>query len=182
MGQWMGLPDFDDYEEYMCMCRRINKANRQDLKAMREAGAEGSFLRGAFTGSHNKDALELESPALIHELMGTMRERFATHVIRRTIDSVDYQNNQLFEMRPYKEHLMKLRMYDWEMDQLWSYAKDLVKENPIASSDTRKVCDSLSTWFSPTPYARRGMNGCPGRPSLQASCVLPSGPCIVPTA
>ena len=147
MGQWLGLANFTDYEEFSDMCRRINKGNRQDSKAMREAGAEGSVIRGVFTGSHNTDAPELESPALIRELMMTMRERFATHVIRRTIDSVDFEDNKLFGMCPYLEHTMKLRMYDWEMEQLRSFAKDLVKENLIASSDTRKVCHRNSCYL-----------------------------------
>ena len=43
-------------------------------------------------------------------------------------------------MHPYLEHTMKLRMYDWEMEQLRSFTKDLVKESLIASSDTHKVC------------------------------------------
>ena len=72
MGQWLGLPNFADYEEFSDMCHRINKANRQDSKAMHEAGVEGSMIHGVFTRSHNTDVPELESPALIRELMTTM--------------------------------------------------------------------------------------------------------------
>lgn len=126
MAQWMGIQKFDNYDEYTNMCRRINKANRQDSKAMQEAGAEANFIHGVFTGAHNKATPDLESPKLIHELMGTMQERFATHIICRTIDSVDHANQKLFGMRPYMEHIMKLRMYDWEMEQLCSFAKDIM--------------------------------------------------------
>ncbi|KAI5988912.1 hypothetical protein EDC04DRAFT_2614443 [Pisolithus marmoratus] len=123
MGQWMGVPNFNDYKEFLELNKEINWANRQDSKALREAGIEGNII------------------PVMHDWMIKMRERFAPHVIHRTIDSVDHSGNKLFGLRPYQEHTMKLQMYEWEMGALRTFAKDLVKENPIASADMRKVSD-----------------------------------------
>lgn len=139
MGQWIGIPGCNDFDEFSDMSRRISRASREDSKAVRDAGAEGSVLRGMLSGARNKDAPSLELPGLIHEIMQKMRERFATHIIRRTIDSVDYKGEKLFGMKPYLEHIMEVRMYDWEMEKLRETAKAMVQENPIASADTSKV-------------------------------------------
>ncbi|KIO00764.1 hypothetical protein M404DRAFT_151975 [Pisolithus tinctorius Marx 270] len=138
MGQWMGIPGFDDHREFLELNKEINRANRQDSKALREAGVEGSIIRGVFIGVRNQNTPDLLSPEVTREWMVKIRDRFAYYVIRRTIDSVDFGGNKLFGMRPYQEHILKLQMYDAEMGILRSFAKDLVKENPIASADTRK--------------------------------------------
>ncbi|KAI6029042.1 P-loop containing nucleoside triphosphate hydrolase protein [Pisolithus microcarpus] len=138
MGQWMGVPNFDDHKEFLELNKEINRANRQDSKALREAGIEGNIIRGVFIGVRNQNTPAMESPTVTRDWMIKMRERFAPHVIRRTIDSVDFAGKKLFGMLPYQEHTLKLQMYDWEMGALRSFAKDLVKENPIASVDTRK--------------------------------------------
>ncbi|KAF8422282.1 P-loop containing nucleoside triphosphate hydrolase protein [Boletus edulis BED1] len=138
MGQWMGIPGFDNFDEFSDMSRQINRASRADSKALRDAGAEGSIIRGMLSGARNKEAPSLELPGLVHEVMQKMRERFAANVIRRTIDSIDYKNEKLFGMKPYLEHVMEVRMYEWEMEMLRDIAKVLVQENPIASIDTRK--------------------------------------------
>lgn len=139
MGQWMGVPGFDDFPELLLMNKEINRASRQDSKTLREAGIEANIIRGVFIGLRNPNTPQLESPKVTTVWMGKIRERFAHYVIRRTIDSIDFAGNKLFGMRPYTEHVLKLKMYDWESGNLRRFAKDLVKENPIASADTRKV-------------------------------------------
>ncbi|KAI6144170.1 P-loop containing nucleoside triphosphate hydrolase protein, partial [Pisolithus thermaeus] len=108
-----------------------------------QAGIEGNIIRGVFIGVRNQNTPDMESPAVTRDWMIKMRERFAPHVIRRTIDSVDFAGNKLFGMLPYKEHTLKLQMYSWEMGALRTFAKDLVKENPIASKP-----ESLEKWQS----------------------------------
>ncbi|KAG6370138.1 P-loop containing nucleoside triphosphate hydrolase protein [Boletus reticuloceps] len=146
MGQWMGIPGFDNFDEFYDMSRQINRASRADSKALRDAGAEGSIIRGMLSSAPNKEAPSLELPGLVHEVMQKMRERFAANVIRRTIDSIDYKNEKLFGMKPYLEHVMEVRMYEWEMEMLRDIAKVLVQENPIASIDTRKWLLKAASW------------------------------------
>ncbi|KAI6137600.1 P-loop containing nucleoside triphosphate hydrolase protein [Pisolithus tinctorius] len=138
MGQWMGIPGFDNHNEFLELNKEINRANRQDSKALREAGIEGSIICGIFIGIRNQNTPDLLSPEVTREWMVKIRDRFAHNVIRRTINSVDHAGNKLFGLKPYLEHILKLRMYDNEMGVLRSFAKDLVRENPIASADTRK--------------------------------------------
>ena len=142
MGQWMGIPGFEDFKEYLLLNKEINRAHRQDTKALREAGIEANIVRGVFIGVRNPNTPDLESPKVTTGWMNKIRERFAHYVIRRTIDSIDYAGNKLFGMRPYTEHVLKLQMYDWESGNLRRFAKDLVKENPVASADTRKVSEN----------------------------------------
>ncbi|KAI9457025.1 P-loop containing nucleoside triphosphate hydrolase protein [Boletus coccyginus] len=91
------------------------------------------------SGSATKILPELQATAVTREWMAKIRDRFSYHVIRRTIDSVDHAGQKLFGMTPYQEHVLKLEMYPEEMQMLRGFAKDLVKENPIASADTRKT-------------------------------------------
>ena len=140
MGQWLGISEFDNYEELMRLNREMNRATRADTKALREAGAEGSVLRGMLIGGTNTNTPTLKVPKVVDEWMGVFRGCFAFHVIRRTIDSINPEGEKLFGMRPYMEHNLKLEMYDWEASELRAFAKDIFIENPLAGSDTRKVC------------------------------------------
>ena len=139
MGQWMGIPGFDDFKEYLQLNKEINQANQQDSKKLRDGGVDANIVRGVFISIRNPKMPDMELPIVTHTWMMKIRERFTVHVIQRTIDSVDYEGRKLFGMHPYIEHVLKLKMYNWEIAGLRNLAKDLVKENPIASSDTRKV-------------------------------------------
>lgn len=50
--------------------------------------------------------------------MVKMRECYASHVIRHTVDLVDHTGNKIFSIEPYLEHPMLVKMYDWEMSNL----------------------------------------------------------------
>lgn len=140
MGDLLGVRGFDKPEELQKMNRELNAASRRDAKTIRDAGAEGNELRGTLIGKVNKATPNLEFAPAMRTWMKVMRDHFAKHVIRRTIDSLDYRNQKLFGMRPYIEHFLKLRMYDWEMDNLRNFAKEIIKDNPMAAAaDTRKV-------------------------------------------
>ncbi|KAH0826426.1 hypothetical protein J3R83DRAFT_5404 [Lanmaoa asiatica] len=100
MGQLLGIQSFFDYQEFQTLNRDVNRATRHDNQSLREAGEEGSVLRGALTGSHNPDTPELEFRNVMLECMKKMRERFAPYVIRRTIDSLDSNGDKIFGMWP----------------------------------------------------------------------------------
>ena len=94
-----------------------------------------------------------------------MCDQFAKHVIHRTINSLNYHNQKLFSMWLYMEHFLMLHMYDWEMNNLCSFTKEIVKDNPIAAAaDTHKVSVFIYT-MSCLEAARMLIvnSGCPGR-------------------
>ncbi|KAI6144776.1 hypothetical protein BKA82DRAFT_4016897 [Pisolithus tinctorius] len=122
MGQWMGIPRFNNHHEFLELNKEINHANCQDSKALCKAGVEGSIIQGIFISMQNQNTPDLLSPEVTHEWMVKIHDH----------------SNKLFGMHPYQEHILKLQMYDTEMSILRSFAKDLVKENPIASADTHK--------------------------------------------
>lgn len=140
MGDLLGIKGFNDHEELLKMTRELNAASRKDAKEQREAGYEGNQLRGTLIGKVNPNVPASEFAPKMRQWMKLMRERFAIHIIRRTIDSKDPRGQKLFGMRPYQDHSLHLRMYDWEMENLRSFAKEIVKDNPMAAAaDTRKV-------------------------------------------
>lgn len=139
MGQLLGIKNFFDYEEFMTLNREISRATRRDNKALRDAGVEGSILRGMLVGAHNPETPNLEFGTVMREWMRKMRDRFALYVIRRTIDSLDTSGNKIFGMRPYLDHCLGVKMSAWEMSNLRDFAKEIVKDNPMATADTRKV-------------------------------------------
>lgn len=96
MGQWMGIEGFGDADELTKLNREMTRAARADSKALREAGKEGSILRGVLTGGSNKATPTLEVPKVLDAWMGTFRQRFAKFIIRQTIDSVSPDGAKLF--------------------------------------------------------------------------------------
>ncbi|KAG8213507.1 hypothetical protein J3R82DRAFT_12050 [Butyriboletus roseoflavus] len=139
MGDLLGIKGFDDHDELVKMTRELNAASRKDAKEQREAGYEGNQLRGTLIGKVNPNVPAAEFAPKMRQWMKVMRERFSTHIIQRTIDSKDPRGQKLFGMRPYQDHSLHLRMYEWEMENLRSFAKEIVKDNPMAAAaDTRK--------------------------------------------
>lgn len=145
--------------------REVNRATRRDNKVLREAGVEGSILRGVLVGKENPNTPELEFGNVMRQWMCKMRQRFARNVIRRTIDSLDCMGNKIFGMKPYMEHILKVKMYDWEMGNLRDFAKEIVKENLMASPDARKVsailCPGGQSGMHPPKEICKAWSSCP---------------------
>lgn len=166
MGQWMGILGFKDFKEYLLLNKEINCASWQDLKALCEAGIKANIMCGVFIRVRNPNTPDLKSPKVTTGWMNKICECFTHYIIHHTIDSINYTGNKLFGMWPYTEHILKLKMYDWELGNLCWFAKDLVKENPIASTDTCKV----SSVFFLTMFNMVFPDGHP-RTQLGTSCI-----------
>ncbi|KAF9218171.1 hypothetical protein BS17DRAFT_823391 [Gyrodon lividus] len=75
----------------------------------------------------------------MHKWMPVMCQRFSPHVIQCTINSMDYQGSKLFSLQPYLDHTLKLKMYNWEINSLQTFAKEIIQDNPMATvGDTQK--------------------------------------------
>ncbi|KAG2352396.1 P-loop containing nucleoside triphosphate hydrolase protein, partial [Suillus spraguei] len=129
MGQLLGLPQFKDAGQLKNMNRELTAAQRRDRKAQREAGVEGSMLRGVFVGSHNPEAAEEEYLPVMKRWMGRMREWFSPAVILRTLDSTDNTGSKILGLLPYHDHSLKIKLLDWEMENLKSIARDTLMTN-----------------------------------------------------
>ena len=90
-----------------CSYSTGSHAGPSNLKALREAGIDGSIIYGVFVGVRNNTP-DLQATAVTREWMSRIRDRFAYHVVRRTIDSVDHAGHKLW---PCREHVLKLEMY-----------------------------------------------------------------------
>ncbi|KAG2336037.1 hypothetical protein BDR05DRAFT_897311 [Suillus weaverae] len=95
------------------------------------AGVEGSMLRGVFAGSHNPEAAQEEYLPAMKQWMGRMREWFSPAVILRTLNSTDNTGNKILGLPPYHDHNLKIKLLDWEMENLRNIARGYIDDCPI---------------------------------------------------
>jgi hypothetical protein len=131
MGLLLGLPQFKDTAQLKTMNRELSAAQRRDRKAQREAGVEGSILRAVFVGNQNPEAAQEEYLPVMKTWMGRMREWFAPVVILRTVDSTDNMGNKILGLPPYHDHSLKIKLLDWEMENLRNIARGYLDDCPI---------------------------------------------------
>lgn len=131
MGQLLGLPQFKDTTQLKNMNRELAAAQRRDRKAQREAGVEGSMLRGVLVGTHNPEAAQEEYLPAMKQWMGRMREWFSPAVVLRTLDSTDNTGNRILGLPSYHDHSLKIELLDWEMENLRSIARGYIHDCPL---------------------------------------------------
>ncbi|KAG1792547.1 P-loop containing nucleoside triphosphate hydrolase protein [Suillus variegatus] len=95
------------------------------------AGVEGSMLRGVLVGSHNPEAAQEEYLPAMKQWMGRMREWFSPAVILRTLDSTDSTGSKILGLPPYHDHSLKIKLLDWEMENLRNIARGYIDDCPI---------------------------------------------------
>ncbi|KAG1717668.1 P-loop containing nucleoside triphosphate hydrolase protein, partial [Suillus occidentalis] len=94
------------------------------------AGVEGSILRAVFVGNQNPEAAQEEYLPVMKTWMGRMREWFAPVVILRTVDSTDNMGNKILGLLPYHDHSLKIKLLDWEMENLRNIARGYLDDCP----------------------------------------------------
>jgi hypothetical protein len=145
MGQLLGLQRFKDTAQLKAMNRELAAAQRRDRKAQREAGVEGSILRAVFVGNHNPDAAAEEYLPAMKQWMGRMRGWFSPAIILRTLDSTDNTGKKILGLPPYHDHSLKIKLLDWEMDNLRGIARGYLDDCPIVGmSKVRSITPSPS--------------------------------------
>ncbi|KAG1785036.1 P-loop containing nucleoside triphosphate hydrolase protein [Suillus plorans] len=95
------------------------------------AGVEGSMLRGVLVGTHNPEAAQEEYLPAMKQWMGRMREWFSPAVVLRTLDSTDNTGNRILGLPSYHDHSLKIKLLDWEMENLRGIAREYVHDCPI---------------------------------------------------
>lgn len=126
----------------MQMKRELDGAMRRDRKQQRQAGQVGNILRSVLVGRETHSQVpDLEYPEVMRQWMVKMRDYFAQHVIRRTVDSVNNKGEKIFGLKTYSEHYLLVKMFQWETDNLLRIAQNMVKDNPLATLiGAAKVC------------------------------------------
>lgn len=139
MGLLLSIEQFKDTTQLKTMNRELTAAQRRDRKAQREAGVEGSILRAVFVGNHNPEAAQEEYLPVMRKWMGRMREWFSPAVILRTIDSTDNTGNKILGLPPYHDHTLKIKLLDWEMENLRNIARGYLDDCPIVGMSKVKL-------------------------------------------
>ncbi|KAG2045712.1 hypothetical protein BDR06DRAFT_1015378 [Suillus hirtellus] len=131
MGQVLGLTSFQDSETYREMNKELSSALRKDRKAQKEAGVEGSVLRGLLVGAENPDRAQDEYGPVMKKWMGQMRGWFAPAIILRNLDSVDNTGTKILGLPPCHDHTLRMHLLPWEMSNLREIAKGYLQDSPV---------------------------------------------------
>ncbi|KAI6029955.1 P-loop containing nucleoside triphosphate hydrolase protein [Pisolithus microcarpus] len=106
-------------------------------------------LRGLLAGEESsaQDKSTAMRPVL-QKWVPFLREVFSKHVIRRTLDSLDYHGKKIFGLPPYQERIMLLELREWEKVRLAKITDELVhcpSLNTIAGAGKVSACEKCST-------------------------------------
>ncbi|KAG9308261.1 hypothetical protein JVU11DRAFT_12148 [Chiua virens] len=158
MGHVMGIPAFANKDKFDEMKKELNRAQARDRKAERASDDAADRLRGLLKGleEHNTIANSELYPK-IQEWMPRIRDAFAKHVIRRTLDSVDNLGEKIFGMQPYREHIMLVELREWETQALSALTSEIADDSALPTiAGAGKVSPSSLLWkrASRTPPPR----------------------------
>jgi SNF2 family DNA or RNA helicase len=134
MGHLLGIPQLFNKEKFDEMKREINRAQAKDRKTERQSESAADQLRGLLAGEkeHNTIVASELVPKL-REWIPWLRDAFDKRVIRRTLDSVDYENRPIFGMRPYCEHILLMELRDSEKEILAKLTNQMVEDTPLTT-------------------------------------------------
>ncbi|KAI6138975.1 P-loop containing nucleoside triphosphate hydrolase protein [Pisolithus tinctorius] len=161
MGRMMGISELRDKEKFDEMSRELSRAQAKDRKAERDSAEDR--LRGLLGGEEKTAERNTETRPVLQQWVPWLRDRFSKHVIRRTLDSLDYRGNKIFGLPPYQEHVMLLELREWERSRLATITEELVHSpsnfyiefrrgllhphmNPSSGNDTWSTPASLQEW------------------------------------
>ncbi|KAI6154544.1 P-loop containing nucleoside triphosphate hydrolase protein [Pisolithus tinctorius] len=102
---------------------------------------QANRLRGLLGGEEKTAERNTETRPVLQQWVPWLRDRFSKHVIRRTLDSLDYRGNKIFGLPPYQEHVMLLELREWERSRLATITEELVHSpsvNTIAGAGKAK--------------------------------------------
>lgn len=149
LGRLIGLEEFgSDHNDYWAATeRRLRLASASDRRGQTKDSKNVvlSTLKGkSGPGTTARSAYEKEMVITIKDI----RERFSGAVIRRTVRSVDNTGNTISGLEPFHEHVLILKLYQHEMENLELLAKDLVdgdahKVAKFAAGHVRTVRNKL---------------------------------------
>ncbi|KAG8214947.1 hypothetical protein J3R82DRAFT_10137 [Butyriboletus roseoflavus] len=111
----------------------MTKLLARDRKAERESENAAEHLRKLFSGNDPHDPTKTELYPKLQKYIPWLREVFSLHVIRCTLDSIDYLGRKIFGMRPYCEHVMLIELHDWEWRELNLLTNQIIEQTPLTT-------------------------------------------------
>jgi hypothetical protein len=138
------------------MQRGLTAALRRDRRARVENGEGSLVIRHLSKGE--KFNIDGDHTQEMGYWMEQIRERYRGHVIRRTVNSVDFEGKQIIGLEPYREHNLVLQLYEFEMANLDRLAGEVAED--CGSGGAIFASGKVST-LSFVSYVGR-----PGRPTL----------------
>lgn len=148
MGHLLGIPTLFKKEKFDEMKKELNRAQAKDRKTERQSETAADQLRGLLAGEEEYNTIVAsELVPKLREWIPWLRDAFDTRVIRRTLDSVDYENRPIFGMRPYCEHILLMELRDSEKEILAKLTNQMVEDTPLTTiAGAGKVSRSSNLW------------------------------------
>lgn len=181
MGHFMGIRPFFNKIQYDEVQRELTRAQAKDRRAERQSDEAGNHLRARLAGEGSHDLTKTEYHPCVQNHIPFVRDTFAKHVIRRTLDSIDYRGHKIFGMRPYREHIMLLELRQWEKQALSTLTDQMIESKP----ETTLISSANVSFYSPVLLApaftsqllpmRSGASSDWFRPFFRCVPTLPSG-------
>lgn len=150
MGHLMGIRPFFNKGRYDEVHRELNRAQAKDRKVERQSEKAGNHLRVLLSGEDSHDLTKTEYYLCLQKHIPFVRDTFAKHVIRRTLDSVDYRQQKIFGMKPYQEHIMLLELRQWERQALSVLTDQMLESKPAITV----VSSTSVSFYSSVPFLR----------------------------
>lgn len=131
IGNFLGIRGFeedaDELDEYRRMTDKFKRKDRAERKAagINEATVARAFVKGKKT---KRQDYETQYDRSLQEWIDKLRELFQEHIIRRTIDSLDWKGEPISGLPPYHEHPLLLTLTEEERSVLDQLAEQVVKE------------------------------------------------------
>ncbi|KAH9949213.1 P-loop containing nucleoside triphosphate hydrolase protein, partial [Amylocystis lapponica] len=167
MGRFLGIPAFegaDNDKEAHEMEKRLAAAQRRDRRLRNEVEDADQIVTRVAHGKGVKKAVEGEYPDEVLEAMQDIRQRFVGSVIRRTVNSVDNNNQPISGLSAYAQHSLLLTMTEAERLNVDNLAEEMAENAAGASSFTtgsnfylnirraltHPACNYIGDWVKPT--------------------------------
>lgn len=104
----MKITECFDVKKQKELTRSVNASMRKDRKAMNDSDQQYMLgLRDQHTATHTFTLVSTKDMA---RDMGTMRDLFRGRIVRRTVDSLDENGNQISGLNPPRYHDLHLKL------------------------------------------------------------------------
>ena len=134
LGRWLGILAYTGLagERLIETTKKaIAKARRDDNKALKTDAEAADRVKSLLRGKTGKYTLKFSDSEVTREVRSTMkkvRENFKGYVIRRTIESRDFDGNAISELPAYHEAMLMLRQSPEEEAAFLAYTDSMAPQ------------------------------------------------------
>ena len=163
LGRWLGIPKYTGLagERLIEATKKaMAKARRDDNKAMKKDPSAKERVKALLRGKSGKYTMKFgdtEVTRVVRSMMTSVREHFKGYVIRRTIETRDFDGNTISELPPHHEAMLMLRQSPEEEAAFLSYTESMAAQAnearalQVLGSKTSEVSDLIPHCTSCAP-------------------------------